>query len=97
MTSKELIVYIIIPLINVLVGLFMVYFNSRLTTLKEELTELKNEVHKIKDENTQIKNNYLARFEKLSNLIVEMRLDIIKQISTIEKKIDKINYPYSKE
>lgn len=96
MTSKELIVYIIMPLINMLIGLFMVYFNSRLTTLKEELIDLKNEVHKLKDENAQIKNNYLTRFEKLSNLIVDMRLDILKQISTIDKKIDKTNCPYNK-
>lgn len=97
MTSKELIVYIIIPLVNVLVALFMIYFNTRLSALKEEVIELKDEVHKLKDENAQIKNNYLTRFEKISNLIVEMRLDIIKQISNVEKKIDKINCPYNKE
>lgn len=76
-------------LLTALIGLFMIYLNSRFSALKEQIEEMKKELDEVKKENNEIKKNYLSRFERLADQIHLIKEEIIAEFNKMNVSVEK--------
>ncbi len=76
-------------LLSALIGLFMIYLNFRFSALKERIQELKSEIDLVKQESNENKNNYINKFDKMSNDLHMFKEEIIKEFSKVNLSVEK--------
>lgn len=76
-------------LLSALIGLFMIYLNFRFSALKERIQELKSEIDLVKQESNENKNNYINKFDKMSNDLHMFKEEIIREFSKVNLSVEK--------
>jgi predicted PurR-regulated permease PerM len=79
---------VIMMLLTGIVTLFMLYFNTKLSQLKEQINLLSKKIDAVEKENNEIKKNYLHRFDDVKDTIISTKDYLIEHILELNKKLD---------